>query len=214
MRLDNLFKWSVYVGLEVHFVAGWSTRGSASFAPQISIAHWTAGPRNAPPGTRPLLRVVIDGRPDLPGPLCNDYLGRAGEVTLVAAGRAHHAGKGQWMGVTGNTGAVGTEAEAADNDDWTPDQRTSYPLVHLAHLFAMWEKGTIGWDQITADRVCSHSEYALPKGRKMDVDGYTMPELRADVAALIPEFKVRINRAPITVGTPPVYDRLTCQFTA
>lgn len=212
MRLDNLYKWLAYTGLEVHTVAGWSTRGSASFAPQISVAHWTAGPRGAQPGTRPLLRLVTEGRADLPGPLCNDYLGRAGEVVLVAAGRANHAGPGHWMGVTGNTGAVGTEAEAADNNDWTDDQRRSYPLVHVAHLLAMWEKGTLPWHLLTATRVCGHSEYALPKGRKIDVNGYDMPDLRAQVAALIPGFKARVNKVPIKVGAEPIYDREAGRF--
>jgi hypothetical protein len=204
-RLDNLYKWMAYVGLEVHTVAGWSGRGVA-FWPTVSLTHWTGGPAGAKPGTRPTLRLVTEGRDDLPGPLCQDYLGRAGEVVLVASGRANHAGPGLWMGVTGNTGSTGTEAECAGPNDWTAAQRKSYPLIHVAKLFAMWEKGTIGWTQITEDRVCSHAEFALPKGRKVDVNGYHMSTLRAQVAALIPGFKARVNGKPIAVGTPAVYD--------
>lgn len=212
VMMDNQYKWMVYVGLEVLTLKNWSTRGSNSFAPTIGMAHWIAGRRNAPKGTRPGLALVRDGRPGLPGPLCNNYFGRRGEVVLVAAGRANHAGYGYWKGVTGNTGTMGTEAEAADQNDWTAEQKKYYVLVKIAELFCMWEKGLITWEQITSNRIVGHSEYALPKGRKIDINGFTMNQMRAQAAALIPGFKQRVNRKAIKVGTAPVFDRVAWKF--
>lgn len=166
-------------GLTVEVVPGWETRGSASFAPAGVICHWTAGPRGLADRVRASLRVVLNGRPNsnpkvaLPGPLCNVYLDRAGVCVIVAAGRANHAGAGEWRGVKGNSGFYGIEAEAADNGDWTPAQRAVYPRL-VAALLRGLDRG--------AEWVCGHSEYALPRGRKVDINGYTTDQLRADVA--------------------------------
>lgn len=211
--LNNLYKWLVYVGVETLTLKGWATRGSSNFKPTIVLDHWIAGARGAKPGTRPGLSIVRDGHGSLPGPLCQVYLGRAGEAVTVAAGRANHAGYGYWKGVTGNTGSAGIEAEAADNSDWTEEMKKSYPLVNIAILFAMWEKGHISWNQIASNRVAGHSEFALPKGRKVDINGYTMSDMRSQVAALIPGFKKRVNKKAIKVGANPVFDRDTYKFT-
>lgn len=212
VRMNNQYKWMVYVGLEVLTLNGWSTRGSSSFHPTNTLCHWIAGPRGVAAGRRPSLALIRDGHGSLPGPLASNYGGRAGEVVLVAAGRANHAGYGYWKGVTGNTGLMGTEMEAADGSDWTAEQRKSYPLIKIAELFAMWEKGLISWSQITSNRVAGHSEFALPAGRKVDINGYTMNQLRAQIAALIPGFKKRVAQKPISVGTPAVFDRDTWKF--
>lgn len=213
VMMDNQYKWMKYVGLEVLTLKGWSTRGSSSFRPTITLCHWIAGPRGVKPPRRPSLKIIQNGHSTLPGPLANNYMGRAGEAVLVAAGRANHAGYGYWKGVTGNTGAMGTEPECADNSDWTAEQRKSYPLIKIAELFAMWEKGLISWNQIASNRVAGHSEYALPKGRKIDINGYTMTSLRAEIAALLPGFKKRVNKKAIKVGTKPVFNRNTWKFT-
>lgn len=54
--------------------------------------HWTAGPSKSK--ARPSLRVVTNGRPGLPRPLCNVYLDRKGVAVIVAPGRANYAGYG------------------------------------------------------------------------------------------------------------------------
>ena len=213
VMMDNQYKWMQYVGLEVLTLTGWSTRGSSSFAPRGSLCHWIAGPANVKPGRRPSLRIIRDGHSTLPGPLSNNYMGRRGEVVLVAAGRCNHAGRGYWMGMTGNSHLMGTEPECAGPHDWTAEQRKSYPLIKIAELFAMWEKGLISWNQIASNRIAGHSEFALPKGRKIDINGYTMTSMRSQIAALIPGFKKRVNRRAIKVGTSAVFDRNTYKFT-
>ncbi|MGJ3403278.1 peptidoglycan recognition protein family protein [Glutamicibacter sp. Je.9.36] len=167
-RIDTLVRHLEARGLKVEYVPGWSTRGSASFNPKGVMDHWTAGPKGSK--TRPSLNVVTYGRPGLPGPLCNVYLDRRGVAVIVAAGRANHAGYGYWKGRTGNTYFFGVEAEAANADDWTDEMRDSYPLLNAGLLDAINEDD--------ASYVCGHSEYALPRGRKIDINGYTMDDMR------------------------------------
>jgi hypothetical protein len=159
-------------GLKVETVAGWQTRGSSSFAPAGVVCHWTAGPKGTT--KRPSLNIVINGRPDLSGPLCNVYLDRAGICVVVAAGRANHAGAGSWNGLKGNSSVYGIEAEAANNGDWTPAQRDAYPRLCAALMYGL------GRDSAN---VCGHSEWAGP--RKTDINGYTPAALRLQAAAII-----------------------------
>ena len=85
-------------GLNVVEVNGWRTRGAEGFNPRGSVDHHTAGPRK---GNAPSLGVCINGRADLPGPLCNVLVGRDGTCYVVAAGRANHAGAGGPIGPIG-----------------------------------------------------------------------------------------------------------------
>lgn len=168
--VSQLQKW----GLKVEYVNGWTTRGNASFSPEAVIDHWTAGPAESK--TRPSLNVVVNGRPGLPGPLCNVYLDRNGVCVVVASGRANHAGYGLWQGLTGNSKLLGIEAEAANNSDWTEAQRVAYPVLNAALLTI------IGKD---TKFLAGHSEYALPKGRKIDINGYTMASMRKQTASVM-----------------------------
>lgn len=122
-------------GLRVELVPGWETRGSASFAPACVVDHWTAGPRGAV--GRPSLKVVVDGRPGLEGPLANVYLDRGGVCVVVAAGRASHAGAGGFRGLVGNSAAYGIEAECGGDGDWTPEQLWAYPRLDAALLWGL-----------------------------------------------------------------------------
>lgn len=159
-------------GLVVEVVPGWETRSAGSFAPKGALCHWTAGPANST--TRPSLNICVNGREGLPGPLCNVYLARDGVAVVVAAGRANHAGVGSWRGLTGNSAVFGTEAEAAGPNDFTAAQRAAYPKVNAAYC----DLGGFG-----PEMVCGHSEWA--GARKTDINGYTMDQMRAQVAALL-----------------------------
>lgn len=161
-------------GLTVELVPGWEKRGSSSFTPQGSITHHTAGPLS---GDRPSLGICVNGRSDLPGPLCNVFLPRSGVAVVVAAGRANHGGAGAWKGLSGNSLFFGTEAESAGQGDWTESQRRAYPRVHAAFHSLPGMRGP--------DYCCAHREYATPPGRKPDPTGIDMPTFRAQVAALL-----------------------------
>lgn len=160
-------------GLTVEVVPGWETRGSASFNPKGAVSHWTAGPKK---GDRPSLRIVVEGRVGLPGPLCNVFLTRAGVAVVVAAGRANHAGKGGWRGLVGNSAVFGTEAESSGTGDWTAAQRHAYPRVNAAFC-------DLGG--FSPDMVCGHNEWATPPGRKIDIRDWPMATMRADVARIL-----------------------------
>src|SRR4051812_23297953 len=97
-------------GLKVATVPGWETRGHGDMGNILGvICHHTAGQRH---GNMPSLDVVLNGRPDLSGPLAQLGLGRDGTYYVVAAGRCYHAGAGIWKGITnGNTNFIGIEAE-------------------------------------------------------------------------------------------------------
>ena len=108
-------------GLKVAEQPGWRTRGRGDVGTIRGVmCHHTAGPLN---GIMPSLGIVTNGRPDLAGPLAQLCLGRDGTFFVVAAGRANHAGMGNWQGITsGNSSFIGIEAENTGlaNDPW-PD---------------------------------------------------------------------------------------------
>jgi len=168
-------------GLKVAQVPGWEARGLGDTG-QVRgvICHATIG---AKVGNMPSLRTLIDGRPPtshqagLSGPLSQLGLGRDGTFYVVAAGRCHHAGAGQWQGVrNGNTNFIGIEAENSGAGDAWPDVQmqayrygTAAILSHLG-LSALWCAG--------------HKEYALPLGRKSD-PGFDMHEFRVAVEKVL-----------------------------
>lgn len=161
---DRLRLW----GLTVVEVNGWRTRGSATFNPRGSVDHHTAGPAK---GNAPSLRICVDGRPDLPGPLCNVLVGRDGTCYVIAAGRANHAGPGGWGGLQGNAAVFGVEREnvGTDAEPWTLQQ---YDVAARCHAALIAVHGA-RWDL-----VCEHKEWA-PR-RKIDahgVDGNVMRDL-------------------------------------
>lgn len=178
---DRLRKW----GLKVVEVDGWRTRGSDTFNPRGSVDHHTAGPRT---GNAPSLNICINGRADLPGPLCHVLIGRDNTCYVIAAGRANHAGTGGWGGLTGNTSVFGIERENVGTgaEPWTLEQ---YDVAAKAHAALISAHGA-RWDL-----VCEHKEWA-PR-RKIDaygVDGNTMRELVRD----------RLNpTVPPVPGPPP-----------
>lgn len=163
-------------GLKVAEVEGWKLRGRADMGQvQGVMIHHTVGPKQ---GNMPSLRTLVEGRHDLPGPLCNLGLGRDGTCYVVAAGRANHAGAGQWQGVTtGNSSFIGIECENTGllNDLPWPDvqmdalRRASAALLSHNNRSAQWCVG--------------HKEYALPAGRKPD-PLFDMALFRRDVAAI------------------------------
>ena len=172
-------------GVQTSLVDGWMTRGAGTLEPQVVIAHHDAIPG---PATAPGLRLVTVGRSDLPGPLCQVYLGRDGVAYVVASGKANHAGEGGWHGYSGNTEALGIEA-ANDGvgEPWPLVQLDAYYKIVAAMLDGMGFKGD-------ESRTCGHKEWAPT--RKIDPRGIDMNDFRAKVNAVW---------TPPVVINPPAY---------
>jgi len=164
-------------GLKVAEQPGWRTRGRGDVgAIRGVMCHHTGGPLT---GIMPSLGIVTNGRSDLPGPLAQLCLGRDGTFFVVAAGRANHAGAGNWQGITtGNSSFIGIEAENTGHtsgpqaDPWPDVQLDAY----RRGIAAILKK--IG---ANVSMCCGHKEYALPPGRKVDPT-FDMDEFRRQVA--------------------------------
>ena len=163
-------------GLKVAEVDGWESRGRAEMGMVLGvICHHTAGPAT---GNMPSLGTLVNGRTDLPGPLCHLGLGRDGTFYVVAAGRANHAGSGSWQGVTtGNTSFIGIEAEntGLPGDLWPAVQMDAYSRG-IAAILKHQGRG--------AEWCAGHKEFALPKGRKSDPT-FDMDVFRKSIAAIL-----------------------------
>ncbi|MEK6321255.1 MAG: N-acetylmuramoyl-L-alanine amidase [Acidobacteriota bacterium] len=164
-------------GLKVAPVPGWENRGRGDVGHIVGvICHHTVGPKT---GNMPSLNTLIDGRPDLPGPLAQLGLGRDGTYFVIAAGRCNHAGAGSWQGVTtGNTSFIGIEGEntgLANDFPWPEVQMDAYRRG-VAAILTRIGRG--------AEFCAGHKEYALPKGRKPDPK-FDMNAFRSSVAAIM-----------------------------
>lgn len=152
---DRLRDWLNPIGVTVVEIDGWQQRGRtyASFAPQGAVNHHTAG---GPNGVAPSLGIVINGRSDLPGPLCNAHQQRDDVVNVVAAGVANHAGAGGWQGLRGNQTVHGLEVEhvGSDAEDFPLRRFDISARVHAAFL-----SGTTG----NPDLLCEHYEWTPQK---------------------------------------------------
>ena len=163
--LDRAFQGS---GLTVIEYEGWRNRGHGTPGPVEGVAcHHTAGP---PTGNTPSLNTVVYGRSDLPGPLCNLYLSRNGEVYIIASGIAYHAGD-TLQGWQDNNSAIGIEAEATGVDSWPKGQYDAY--ARMCSCLASYYRLPIG-------HVVGHKEICDPPGRKIDPN-YDMNAFRSAV---------------------------------
>jgi peptidoglycan hydrolase-like protein with peptidoglycan-binding domain len=164
-------------GLKVALVPGWEDRGRGDVHTILGVlCHHTAGQRN---GNMPSLRVLIDGRSDLQGPLSQLGLGRDGTFYVIAAGRCNHAGAGIWNNaVNGNSNFIGIEGEntGGSNDfPWPAVQMDAYRRGVAAILKHVGQPA----------RACAgHREYARPIGRKSD-PVFSMDDFRSAVSAIL-----------------------------
>lgn len=141
-------------GLTVQEATGWTTRGRTydTFMPTHVICHHTAMPYDVD-------RVLIEGRPDVPGPLCHFSLHADGTVVLIAAGLANHCG----TATVRNAEAYGIEATGpvpvgAQGPGAFPQYGAYLKLCAAVRLVTGWGRG----------RHLGHKEIALPDGRKID----------------------------------------------
>lgn len=159
--------------LKVVEVPGWRTRGKQIAPKGVMIHHTATGPDWS---NEKLTNLLVRGRSDLPGPLCNLQLDRDGTFRVVAAGRANHAGRGSWPGIRyGNANTIGIEAANTGRGEiWPRAQREAMAVgsaALLTHLRAS-ERYLVG-----------HKEWA-PK-RKIDPKGIDMDALRSVVRGIM-----------------------------
>lgn len=156
-------------GLKVVEVDGWRERGSSTFSPRGSVNHHTAGPRR---GNAPSLGTCINGRPDVPGPLCHVLMARDLTCYVIASGRANHAGRGGFRGLVGNSSVYGLEVENVGTSDEpaTPALLDAMYRVHAAFLR--------GIDRPDVSLVCQHEEWT---SRKIDFHDLAFEPFRQNV---------------------------------
>jgi hypothetical protein len=159
-------------------VKGAWTDGHGPMGQVVGVMLHHTATSDAAPGDFPSLRIVREGRPDLSGPLCNYGLGRSGTIYLVSDGLAFHAGPGKWMDVTaGNTQFLGIEAENdGSGKPWPAIQLDAYQRLVASILFALGRD--TNWD-------VRHAAWALPVGRKVDTQGFTMHDFDAKVRRML-----------------------------
>jgi peptidoglycan hydrolase-like protein with peptidoglycan-binding domain len=168
-------------GLKVAEQSGWKTRGHGDMGTVKGIiCHHTAGSLK---GNMPSLGVVTRGTSKLSGPLAQLGLGRDGTFYVIAAGRAFHAGKGLWQGVSsGNSQMIGIEAE---NTGRTKGELKDFPWPEVQ--MDAYRRGCAAiLSHIGADPImcCGHKEYRLPKGFKIDPT-FDMNVFRQQVAEIM-----------------------------
>lgn len=141
MKLSNMANVLRAAGINVVEVDGWAGRGYAGEDLREyrgNLWHHTATNRSAfARSNAPTLNMCVNGRPDLPGPLCNAVVGRDATVYLIAAGKANHAGRGSAHNIPadmGNYYLFGWEMESSGIApwDWTPEQLAIVPLIAAA----------------------------------------------------------------------------------
>lgn len=141
------------------------------FTPGGIMIHHTAGGRY---GDLPSLRLLQQGRKDLPGPLCQIGAGRAGTIAVVCDGRANHAGKG-WSEALhrvlrdeppqakpgaddqdGNAWFIGIEVEnAGDGTDLYPPEQANAVVAACVAICR-----NRGW---SANRIIAHRQWTRRK---------------------------------------------------
>lgn len=153
--------------LRVVELPGWRTNTRpGEFNPTGVLCHHTGGTSD----TRAYAEwMAYQGRDDLPAPLCQLALDRAGTVYICAAGRANHAGKAKASGPMpagdGNALYIGIEAMNTGSEGWTTVQWGAYvslcaalcehygwPASHVrAHketsITGKWDPGLLDMDK-------------------------------------------------------------------
>lgn len=205
MKLGNLAANLRKYGLTVVEVDGWQNRGYANQDLQAIAGvlwHHTATPRsNYTRSDAPTLGLLVNGRSDLPGPLCQIGLGRTGIVYVIAAGVGNHAGVGDAFNIPTNMGnhyMIGIEMESSGIApwDWTADQIRVAPYLgaalELEYLMDDPEQIQIGHLEY------SHEGKIDPAGWPGGMDG-----LRSSINSVIAQLRGGA-KAPAPAAPAPV----------
>lgn len=158
MYVNDLAQVLRNAGLVVYEVAGWQGNNHGSLnSVRAIVCHHTGGSAN---GNAPSLNTVVNGRPDLKGPLSNLFLARNGDIYVVSSGVCWHAGNTIDDSVYGNSNSLGIEAENTGTGEVWPNVQ----VVAYAKMCAALVKAY----NIPVARVVGHKEICVPRGRKID----------------------------------------------
>lgn len=164
-------------GIRVVEMDDWRNRERAGdFQPIGVMFHHTATPRSAQ-GDAPSLRICMEGRRDLPGPITNGLVGRSGSLYLISDGRCNDSGMGssvvlgevrQNKAPSGDAHARGLSQDTNGNPyffDWevehpgdsTPYEAAQIETVHrIGTALCKWK----AWHQ---NRCIHHREWSAAK---------------------------------------------------
>ena len=167
-------------GCDVIELAGWQTRGR-----ELDIAYGVVVHDTVTPDTwtdESVDSLLVNGRPDVPGPLSQLGLDRQGRFRVVASGRANHAG---YSSPWGNS-SIGIEVYCAGGlagreEPWNDAQYEAAVVGARAIL----ERLGHGPSDHYNPRVAGHKE--IDTRGKIDPYLIDMDQLRRDVAGPRPE---------------------------
>lgn len=187
-------------GITVHEVPGWRTRARpGAWEPRGVLMHHTAIRASY---ARPAagLRTCVDGRADLPGPLCQTLGAYDGAVHVISAGRANHAGQARPSGPipAGN----GNELYWGHEIDYYPDQPMSPEQYRTATVL-----GTIVADELGGgpELVRAHAETSVTG--KWD-PGHALPNRTIDMAAFRRDVAAALSSKEDDVSLTTDQDRM------
>lgn len=174
---DRLRYWLNPAGFQVVEVDGWQSRGRtyAAYDPDGSVNHHTAGALGS---DAPSLGICINGRADLPGPLCQVFGSRSLVAYVVAAGVANHAGRGGWNGLTGNQKVAGLELENV-GDAREPLYERQADFAARIHCAMITAPGSV------SDPANSCQHFSWSTEGKIDFHDWPTADLEARVARLL-----------------------------
>lgn len=213
MRISWLGEVLSAAGVQVVAEGDWLNRTAGStFEPIGVLWHHTAAPSSAS-NPAPALNVCINGRSDLPGPLCHALVDYHGVFHLISANRANHAGTARASGPipagSGNTMLVGWEIDyAGDGGGGQVQQMTAaqYDASVTATAAVLTQLGR------DASYARGHRETSTTG--KIDPSFIDLDAMRADVAAAMGSAPpsgtpfqtwvsgVNVRPTPDTSGTP------------
>lgn len=179
------------------FVNGWRTRGYLPFRPQGLVVHHDAS--HITSGNNGALNIIIHGRHDVRGPLSQFQIARNGLLWIVCAGRANHAGRGSYRGISGNSNVIGIEA--ANNgigEPWGDTQLDTYYKISRALLDEgiPWVCGHYEWTTRKVDPVFRIPRMKMPEFRqKLDEIQQEIPQLEGRALEVRSENMYKFYRA-------------------